>query len=180
LNSAYANLLNHARTVLDRAFALEQGLLQGEEGTAAGSQIALLLSELAHWRLLTVRVCDTAYRRTQLGESVPNNDKLFSIFETHTQLYRRGKAGEPNQYGRLVLAFEDGEGFISHYHLMDREANDESVVAEQMRAAQKRHGGQIREASFDRNFYSDENAQELKTIVAEPCLPPQAKNAYAK
>ena len=96
---------------------------------------------------MTVQVCNTAYRRTQLGEKVDNNEKLFSLFETHTQLYRRGKTGQPNQFGRLALIFEDGAGFISHYHLMARDATDESVVCEQTRIAQERHGGEIQDAA---------------------------------
>jgi hypothetical protein len=86
-----------------------------------------------------------------LGEQVPNSDKLFSLFETHTQLYRRGKAGKPNQFGRLVLIYEDGAGFISHYHLMDRNALDAEVIVEETRNAQKKHQGQIETASFDRH-----------------------------
>ena len=103
---------------------------------------------------MTARVCDTAYRRTQLGEKVPNEEKLFSLFEPHTQLYRRGKAGQPNQFGRMVLIYEDGAGFISHYHLMARDASDASVVCDQTRIAQERHRHAIKEASFDRGFYS--------------------------
>ncbi len=52
----------------------------------------------------TERVADTARRRVIVGESVPNADKLFSVFEPHTQLYRRGKAGQPMQFGRQALA----------------------------------------------------------------------------
>lgn len=89
--------------------------------------------QLQHWIELTEQVCDTAHRRVMLGESVPNCEKLFSLFETHTQLYRRGKAGTPNQFGRLLLVFEDGAGFISHYHLMDRDAQDSDVIVEQTR-----------------------------------------------
>lgn len=51
----------------------------------------------------TERVADTARRRVINGESVPNCDKLFSIFEPHTQLYKRGKAGHPIQLGRQVF-----------------------------------------------------------------------------
>jgi hypothetical protein len=47
------------------------------------------------------QVVSTAHRRVILGETVPNEDKLFSIFEPHTQLYRRGKAGQPNQFGLI-------------------------------------------------------------------------------
>ena len=115
-----------------------------------------------------------------LEESVPNNEKLFSLFETHTQLYRRGKAGTPNQFGRLVLVFEDGAGFISHYHLMDRESCDADVIVDQTREAQKRHHGAIETASFDRGFYSPENEEQLLSIVKEPCLAPRHPQQYAE
>ena len=139
-----------------------------------------LSAQLAHWIELTEQVCDTAHRRVILGEKVPNNEKLFSLFETHTQLYRRGKAGTPNQFGRLVLVFEDGAGFISHYHLMDRESRDGDVIVEQTREAQRKHQGQIKTASFDRGFYSQENETLLSTIVGEPCVPPRHPQQYAE
>jgi IS5 family transposase len=115
-----------------------------------------------------------------LGEKVPNNEKLFSLFETHTQLYRRGKAGKPNQFGRLVLVFEDGAGFISHYHLMDRAASDADVIVEQTAEAQKKHKGRIKTASFDRGFYSVENEQQLSKLVEEPCVAPRHPKQYAE
>jgi hypothetical protein len=115
-----------------------------------------------------------------LGEQVPNGDKLFSLFETHTQLYKRGKAGEPIQLGRMALIFEDRAGFISHYHLMDRETTDSEVVVEQTRQAQKLHGGQIVKASFDRGFHSAENEQRLSSIVKDVCCPPKHPAAYAE
>ncbi len=111
---------------------------------------------------------------------IETNDKLFSMFETHTQLYRRGKAGKPNQYGRLVMVFEDGAGFISHYHLMDREANDKDVVVAQTKIAQKKHAGQIETASFDRGFHSDENEVALSKIVDDVCVLPRHPGQYAE
>lgn len=172
---AYQRLLDRAATILQRAKTLQQ------QGESAGTsfQAVTLSQELQDWIELTEQVCDTAYRRVILKEDVPNCDKLFSIFETHTQLYCRGKAGTPNQFGRLVLVFEDGAGFISHYHLMDREARDAEVIVDQTRAAQKKHGGAIETASFDRGFYSRENEEQLKTIVEEPCVPPRHPQQYA-
>jgi hypothetical protein len=143
-------------------------------------EAVLLSGELAHWIKLTTQVCDTAYRRVILGETVPNSEKLFSLFEPHTQLYRRGKAGEPNQFGRLVLVFEDGAGFLSHYHLMDRDALDADVVVEETREAQKKHQGRIETASFDRGFYSAENEAQLSEIVNESCLAPRHPGQFAE
>ena len=176
LPKAYERLLDRVAPILDRAKTLQK---QAEGGSSSPRSICLS-KELKHWIELTEQVCDTAYRRVLLKESVPNSEKLFSLFEPHTQLYRRGKAGTPNQFGRLVLVFEDGSGFISHYHLLDREANDADVIVKQTREAQKRHQGAIKSASFDRGFYSSENEAELLAIVEEPCLAPRHPQQYAE
>jgi hypothetical protein len=176
LPSAYQKLFDRAVEILNRAKSLQK---QAE--TAPVSWEAMLLSgELADWIGRTNQVCDTAYRRVIGGEKVPNSEKLFSLFETHTQLYRRGKAGEPNQFGRQVLVFEDGAGFISHYHLMDRDATDADVILEETRKAQRKHKGRIETASFDRGFYRAENEQQLSEIIKEPCLPPRHPRQFAE
>ena len=142
---------------------------------------AATLEELRTFLQLTEQVRDTARRRVLLGETVPNAEKLFSLFETHTQLYKRGKAGEPVQFGRLVLVLEDAAGFIVQHHVMPRDATDKSVIVEQMRVTQTRLGGRIESASFDRGFHSPENQVELAKIIAHPCLPkPGAKQAAAQ
>jgi hypothetical protein len=176
LSSAYEHLLQRSATILERA----QALHKQAETVDASLAVITISAQLMHWIELTQRVCDTAHRRIILHENVPNCDKLFSLFETHTQLYRRGKAGTPQQFGRLVLIFEDGAGFISHYHLLDREAGDADVIVEQTREAQKKHQGQIKTASFDRGFYSQENETQLATIVTEPCVPPRHPKQYAE
>ena len=176
LPAAYGRLLDRAAMILERAKTLQT--LGETEGTSTKSLTLSL--ELMHWIELTQQVCSTAYRRVILGEEVPNCDKLFSLFETHTQLYRRGKAGTPNQFGRLVLVFEDGAGFISHYHVMDREALDADVIVDQTREAQKKHHGAIKTASFDRGFYTSKNEEELAKIVDEPCVPPRHPQQYAE
>lgn len=176
LAKAYERLLTRAGSILDRAKALQKEV----ENVANSLDVLALSAELKHWMELTEQVCDTAFRRVLLGEQVPNNEKLFSLFETHTQLYRRGKAGTPNQFGRQVLVYEDGAGFISHYHFMDREAGDADVIVEQTREAQKRHGGSIKAASFDRGFYSVENAEQLATIVDHPCVAPRHPRQHAE
>jgi hypothetical protein len=176
LPKAYEQLLDRVSPILERAKTLQNQA----ENSLQSVHVFSLSTELKRWIELTEQVCDTAYRRVLLKETVPNSEKLFSLFETHTQLYRRGKAGTPNQFGRLVLVFEDGAGFISHYHLMDREARDADVIVEQTREAQKRHNGAIQSASFDRGFYSPENEEQLLSIVAEPCLAPRHPKQYAE
>lgn len=176
LESLYWSLLERSDLIMKRAKDLvKQAGLQGETPTTD-----LRLEQLLTWIDLTSQVWDTANRRVMLGETVPNTEKIFSLFETHTQLYRRGKAGKPNQFGRLFLVFEDAAGFISHYHLMDREDQDADVIVEQTRIAQKKHGNEIETASYDRGFHSEENAKQLAEIVDLACVAPKHPGQYAE
>ena len=102
----------------------------------------------------TERVADTATRRVLHGETVPNSDKLFSIFEPHTQLYKRGKAGQPIQFGRQVLMFEDAAGFLVRGSLMGRDQGDKEVAVDETKALQQEFGNRIKRLSFDRGFHS--------------------------
>ncbi len=176
IESLYTDLLSRVGMLIERAKTLvETAQIEGKTPEILSLSIAL-----EHWLELTEQVCDTATRRVLEGESVPNSEKLFSLFETHTQLYRRGKAATPNQFGRLVLVFEDGAGFISHYRLMDREAQDADVIVDETRKAQQKHRGAIETASFDRGFYSPENVSALSEIVDLACVAPRHPTQYAE
>jgi IS5 family transposase len=164
----YRELLDLAETILTRTEELRASL---KKKGKAGAELLALDSQLQTFIERTRRVCGTARRRVLQGENVPNAEKLFSIFETHTQLYKRGKAAQPVQFGRQMLIYEDGAGFISHAYLMPRDADDRSVAVPQTRMLQKRLEGRIRQASFDRGFHSPENQRDLAEILAHPCVP---------
>jgi hypothetical protein len=175
LQRLYHELLGMTETILTRADRLRESLKKKRK---VSGEVLSLDAQLKVFLERTRHVCGTARRRVLQGETIPNHEKLFSIFETHTQLYKRGKAAEPIQFGRLVFVCEDGAGFISHVYIMPRDADDHSVVVPQMRILQDRLDGRIRRASFDRGFHSPENQQELAKIVAHPCVPmPGAKQA---
>jgi hypothetical protein len=159
-------LISLAETIIHRA-----GKLRKHVKRRTCTEILALDAELKTFQERTLHVCGTARRRVLQGEQVPNCEKLFSIFELHTQLYKRGKAAEPIQFGRQVLIYEDGAGFVTHTYLLPRDQDDRHVVVEQTRLLQRRLQQRIRRASFDRGFHSPENQRQLARIVAEPCLP---------
>ncbi len=113
---------------------------------------------------------DQARRRVLAEESVPNAEKLFSVFEPQTQLIKRGKVPQPVEFGHRVLVIEDGAGFVCQYAILPHGAEDSEVVVEQMRQVQGRLGGRIRSASFDRGFHSPANQRGLAELVSQPCL----------
>lgn len=174
MKEQYRRLLKRAQTILERA----EELLKQASDRSSDQLTFCKIIELQRFIELTRQVCSTAHRRVIEGETVPNQEKIFSIFETHTQLYRRGKAKHPNQFGRLCLIYEDAAGFISHYFMLPRDAQDGDVAVEQTRIVQDRHNNEIEEASFDRGFYTPENEQQLREIIEHPCLPKKVPSEY--
>jgi len=126
--------------------------------------------QLLHYADLTAQVCDTARRRVLDGEVVPNGDKIFSIFEPHTELIKRGKQPVSIQYGHNVLVIEDAVGLVVDYRVVAKGVLDQDLVVPVMKALQKRFNGKIKSASFDRAFHTPENQKQLGEIVPTPCI----------
>ena len=175
LQSLYRELLALAQALLVRAEELRASLPRGVQ---ADAEVLGWSGDLEVFLDRTRHVCGTAHCRVLQGQSIPNSEKLFSVFETHTQLYKRGKAAEPVQFGRQVLVYEDGAGFLTHAYLLPRNLDDHDVVVQQTRVLQERLGGCIRRASFDRGFHSPGNQHDLAEIIPHLCLPmPGAQQA---
>ena len=173
LKPAYRELLALAETVFERAEKLRKKL---RKRRSADVQALALENDLAVFIERTRHVCGTARRRVIEGEQVPNNEKLFSIFEPHTQLYMRGKTGQPVQFGRQVLVYEDAAGFVIDYLVMPRDQDDRDVVVQRTRKLQKRLKNKIQQLSLDRGFHSPENQKALAEIIPHPCLPMPGAN----
>jgi len=72
-----------------------------------------LRKEIPHYCELGDRVIDQARRRVLQGEQVPNAEKIYSIFETHTDLIKRGKVLTPVEFGHKVFLAESAQAWIS-------------------------------------------------------------------
>src|SRR5438046_1153059 len=54
-------------------------------------------------------------RERVLRGNTQADGKLLSIFETHTEVIRKGKANKPNEFGKLVVVQEAENQIITHY-----------------------------------------------------------------
>jgi len=123
-----------------------------------------------HYVALTEKVCDNARRRVLDGETLANEEKLFSIFEPHAELIKRGKQPNPIQFGHNALVIEDAAGFVVDYQVVDAGVLDQDLVVPVMKKLQERFGNKIKSASFDRAFHTPENQEGLAKIVRCPCI----------
>ena len=77
--------------------------------------IKALREEIAYYCALGARVIDQARRRVLDGEQVPTSEKIYSIFEPHTDLIKRGKVRTPVEFGHKVFLAESAKGLITQY-----------------------------------------------------------------
>lgn len=171
LKDAYRTLLDQADRILDRAIKLlDPAFLIISPGEQT-SDVNTLRNKLLNQLNMTIQVCDVARRRVLQGETIANDEKLFSLFEPETELINRGKNPNPIEFGHRVLVIEDGVGFVCHYTVMQRGAVDSEVLVGEFKKLQERLCGRIERASFDRGFHSPANQVELTKLVRHPCLP---------
>ncbi len=135
--------------------------------------LALDFVELDRFIIHAKRQIDQVRRRVIQGETIPHCEKVFSIFEEHTEWISKGKAGVPVELGLRVAVVEDQHGFILHHSVLEKETDDK--VAVRIIKETEECYGHISAASFDKGFYTPSNKKELNEIVDLLVLPKKGK-----
>ena len=163
---AHQDYLDVVRRYLDKAM-----------GTLALLEQRGFVSELDVLRKLDIegfmvhaeRQIDQIRRRVILGVVIPHDEKVFSLFEPHTEWISKGKAGVPVELGVKVCLVEDQYQFILHHQVMQQQTDDQ--VAVPMVEGAKKRFPQLAACSFDKGFHSTANQivlPEHLTLVALP------------
>lgn len=168
--ATYRRLIAIAEEVVQSARnALRQtAKAQGEAIQAIGG----LREEIELYCGLGDRVIDQARRRALEGEIVPNAEKIYSIFEPHTDLIKRGKVQTPIEFGHKVFLAESAQGLITHYRVLDGNPVDEHHVEPSLIRHQAAFGHAPDLYSSDRGFFSEANVQACsQSGVKMACIP---------
>lgn len=112
-------------------------------------------------------------RRVIHGEEIPHEEKVFSIFEPHTEWVVKGKAGVPVELGLKVCILEDQYQFILHHEVMENKT-DEQITTTMIDKTQKRFSD-LQICSFDKGFHSPKNQELLSEKLRFVVLPRKGK-----
>lgn len=165
--ATYRALIAIAEEVVQSA----RGALR-QTAKAQGDAISGLREEIEHYCGLGDRVIDQARRRALEGELVPNAEKIYSIFEPHTDLIKRGKVQTPIEFGHKVFLAESAQGLITHYHVLDGNPVDEHHVEPSLIRHRATFGHAPDLYSSDRGFFSEANVQACsQSGVKVTCIP---------
>ena len=133
----------------------------------------LRLSTVEQYIRHAERQIDQIRRRILLDEKIAHEEKVFSIFEPHTEWISKGKAGVPQELGLKVCVLKDQYGFILHHQVLEQQTDEKVAVA--MAQGAKNKFENLTGCSFDKGFYSPENRSRLTNILDYVILPKKGR-----
>jgi transposase, IS5 family len=139
--------------------------------------IPVFMGDLDGYCAHAVRQIDQIRRRVIQGEAIPHGEKVFSIFQPHTEWISKGKAGVPVELGLRVCVLEDRNRFILHHRVMSQETDDQVAVA--MVKGAKERFPRLSLCSFDKGFHTPGNQQDLKAELTTVVLPKKGRLSAA-
>ena len=118
---------------------------------AAGCETELL----AHYIPIAEKIVSQAELRVFHGVKLAADEKVYSLFEEHTELLKRGKAGKPIEFGHKILIAQTGEKFIHHYEVFPKRKEDKELIKPALKAHKQLFGVSPDVLATDKGFYEN-------------------------
>ena len=119
---------------------------------------------------------DQIERRLLKKEVIPASEKIYSIFEEHTEWITKGKLNKKVELGHLVLITTDQYQLIVDYKIMEGEKDAAQITPLKERIQQNYPDKKINSHSFDKGFYSKDNFNALKDYTTGAVLPKRGRH----
>jgi IS5 family transposase len=154
-----------------------QELIQNPPMVAGNEEsIIMALVALSRYCDYLKKFQDQIERRLIDGEKIPAEEKIYSIFEEHTEWITKGKLNKKVELGHLLLITTDQHHFIVDYKIMEGEKDASQIKPLQQRLKTKFADTTIYSHSFDKGFYSKDNLEALQASgIQQVILPKKGK-----
>jgi Transposase DDE domain len=174
LKQRYRLLLNTTSRVVGQAKRFSAEIGEGvKQATSVLKQLALegLRAQLDEMVPLVKQVMKQTRARIFRGNT-RSEGKLLSLFEPSTEIIRKGKAGKPNEFGKMVKLQEAEDQIIIDYEVYARRPNDSDLLLAAIETHQTRLGRTPHLVAADAAFYSAKNEAAAKARgVKRVCIP---------
>ena len=131
------------------------------EGSDAAQSFAAELSGYLPWMQ---KIVDVARRRRN-GEKVPNEEKVFSLFEPHTELIKKGKKDKPIEFGHLVFFSQTREKFVTDFILEERSPSETTMLPEVVERHENQFGRKPKGMAMDKRCHPGRD--EMDALIDE-------------
>ena len=133
--------------------------------------LALTLT-LEHFMELLERHINLVDRRILKGETIPHEEKMFSVFETYTEWITKGKMNPSVELGKKLNITTDQWGLIVDYQIMEHQQDRDIVIKLADRILPKY---KVASWSFDKGYWKKESKEILQLDVPTVVMPKLGK-----
>jgi IS5 family transposase len=116
-------------------------------------ELAGIAAELAQYLPAVRTIADVAQRVAIQGETVGASERIFSLFEQHAELIKRGKRSKPVEFGHVIQLVQTRDKFITHYTVMPRRVADSELLAPAVQAHCRQFGSYPEAVTADCGFH---------------------------
>jgi hypothetical protein len=161
-----------------------QSINEGAGACVGGSLSVVqfaLLQELQYYLQMLEKHIDLVDRRIIKGEKIPHSDKVFSIFEPHTEWLSKGKMHKSVELGHNTAIATDQYHLVLDFEIMFH-TSDAAVGLEMGKRIIKKYGRDywLMSMSFDRGFYSSLTKKILSKDIGQVIMPKRGKKNLAE
>jgi len=103
-------------------------------------------------------------RERVLRGNTQADGKLLSVFETHTEVIRKGKANKPNEFGKLVLIQEAEEQIVTRYQVCEQRPADSTLLEGCLEQHVEQFGRAPQRVAADPGFFSAANESKAEQM----------------
>ncbi len=130
--------------------------------------------QLVYFHAMLTKHIDLVSRRIIDGEVITSSEKLYSIFETHSEWLSKGKKFNPIEIGHNVLIATDQFNFIIHHQILENQF-DVQLTQDIATKLVERFPDLIDSLSFDKGFYSGQNKAFVEKRIPNTIMPKKGK-----
>ena len=136
--------------------------------------------QLDYFHSMMIKQLDLVERRWVRGEKIPHQEKVFSLFEPHTEFIKKGKLFPPVELGHKVVLTTDQHELILDYRVMEQPNDKDEVIGLADRLLGCYGTETIRSMSFDKGFTREEDRQLLELYIPEVIMPKRGRRSAAE
>jgi hypothetical protein len=133
------------------------------------------LESLEYFQGMLKKHIDLVERRVLRGEQIPVGEKVYSLFEPHTEWIYKGKSNHKVELGHNILVASDQWGFIVGHEVIERQAEVSLSIPLADRLLYRFGKDGIGSISFDKSFYKRENKELLSLYIPEVIMPKKGR-----
>jgi transposase, IS5 family len=180
LQQRYRRLLDTTSRVVGQAKRFSKEISDGVKGAADVLQQITLEGLREDLDRMIPRVMHQTRARIFHGDTHVEG-KILSVFEPSTEIIRKGKAGKPNEFGKMIKLQEAENQIIVDYEVYARRPNDSDLLIPSIAAHQAKLGRVPRLVATDAGFYSTRNEAAAKAMgVKRVCIPNRSSKSIER